>query len=200
MFNSAKRNETAIQKPGPVDREAEKIFPKYIRITREKLEQSISDARGRYELSQGYRQPKPSQNWKVVGNVAEDPRNSEQALREEVLIWLKVGIKKVVIGEDKNGNPVTEQKQPASMLIEYLEEFLETLNAFGADPSSEGAQAFWKEAIRQARPKSAPVDANNEGLNWFDYDPETDLYKAVALDEETLAKRKAEREAEKAAK
>lgn len=199
MFNSSRRNETAIQKADPKSVEAEKIFPKYIRITREKLEQSISDAKGRYELNQGYKQPKPSQNWKVIGNVAEDPKNSEQILKEEVLIWLKVGIKKVVIGVDKNGNDVTQEKQPASLLIEYLEEFLGALNAMEANPNSEEAKAFWKEAIRQARPKSAPIDKENEGLNWFDYDPEADLYEAVALDEETLARRKAEREAEKAA-
>ena len=63
----------------------EKIFDKYVRLTLENIEQSLSDARSRYE--KGNVSVKPSQNWKVV-------KKSEKLIDEEVKVWLKIGLKK----------------------------------------------------------------------------------------------------------
>ena len=45
------------------------ILRSYAIAALEKIEQSISDAKGRYELGHAYADPKKSQNWKVIANA-----------------------------------------------------------------------------------------------------------------------------------
>ena len=105
LFNIKTAQDAAIVKADRVAAMPERIFPKYVALTLAKLEQSIADAQGRYELGQAYSQAKPSQNWKVVKAAPEGASLSE----EEVLVWLKIGIKKQEIAEG-----VKELRIPAS--------------------------------------------------------------------------------------
>lgn len=162
MFISKKAQETSIQKTvrGPV--EVERIFDKYIRLTREKVAKSLSDAQGRYELGHAYKDPKPSQNWKVI-------KQAESVLEETVEMWMKVGIKKVSITTSGE----TEDRQPATALVGILQDWLDMLDAMSADPQSEAAMEFHKVAIEQAKPKTAP---KAEGMTGWVYDSKTDTY------------------------
>ena len=49
--------------------DAEKVFDKYVRLTLGKIEQSLSDAKDRYEEGEADASVKPSQNWKVARRV-----------------------------------------------------------------------------------------------------------------------------------
>ena len=145
----------------------ETIFEKYVRMTREKIEQSISDAQGRYELDQAYAQAKPSQNWKVV---KEAPAGAE--LTEEIVeVWLKIGIKKQEIVEGQ-----TSARIKAVALIPTLNEFLALMERIESNPKSEEATSFHNEAIEAAKPKSNP---KMEGKDGWEYDQTIDQYVAV---------------------
>jgi len=169
MFNLD--NEKAIVKTKPQNRVAEKIFDKYKRITLEKLDKSISEGNGRYnQTSENYRPhstAKPSLNWKVY-NKAE---NIEDELLE---IWLKVGIKKVVIGVDKNTLAPTETMRFAPMeAIGKLVELRQMIDGL----TRENGKEFWEVAVTQAKPKTKPTAKDKEGnLLYSDwkYDDEVD--------------------------
>ena len=129
MFVSKKAQETSIQKTVRGPAEVEKIFDKYIRLTTEKVAKSLSDAQGRYELGHAYKDPKPSQNWKVI-------KQADSVLEEIVEMWMKVGIKKVAITESGE----TVDRQPATALVGILQEWLDMLEGMKADPQSEAAR------------------------------------------------------------
>lgn len=167
LFNIQSAQDAAIVKADRVAATPERIFPKYVALTLAKLEQSIADAQGRYELGKAYSQSKPSQNWKVVKPAREGASLSE----EEVLVWLKIGIKKQEIAEG-----AFELRIPASALIPTLDEMVALLKRIEANPESAEAKAFHAEAIQQAKPKSAP---KAEGKSGWDYDPELDGYVAI---------------------
>ena len=164
MFVSKKAQETSIQKTVRGPAEVEKIFDKYIRLTTEKVAKSLSDAQGRYELGHAYKDPKPSQNWKVI-------KQADSVLEETVEMWMKVGIKKVAITESGE----TVDRQPATALVGILQEWLDMLEGMKADPQSEAARGFHQVAIEQAKPKTAP---KAEGMTGWVYDAETDTYVA----------------------
>ena len=86
LFNIKTAQENAIKRV-IVKKVQEPIFDKYVRTTLEKIEQSISDANGRYNEGKAYAKAKPSQNWKVVNKT-------ESLEQEEVRVWLKIGVKK----------------------------------------------------------------------------------------------------------
>ena len=153
-----------VQKPEAGSKEVERIFAKYARLTLEKLERSISDAQGRYELGQSYSNPKPSLNWRVV-------KQADEVLNEEVVVFLKVGISKVEIAEGKK-----ELRVPATALIPALQEMKALIERIQADPESAEAKAFHAVAIEQAKPKSQP---KAEGKSGWKYDAESDSYLAV---------------------
>ena len=84
-FEKAKGNQIVrLEKDEPG---TETIFDKYVRLTLEKIEQSLSDARSRYEEGKTDASAKPSQNWKVV-------KKGKNLIDEEVKVWLKIGVKK----------------------------------------------------------------------------------------------------------
>ena len=149
----------------------ERIFEKYVAGTLQKLDKSISDAFGRYKMEgKAYTSPKPSENWKVISKEG-TPREDEV-----VKVWLKVGIKKIIIGQrkqkdgsfkDADSLPV---KNAAENLIPTLEEMKANIEAIAADPNGIGRD-FWDIAIVQAKPKTAPKD----GGEWV-YDATTDSY------------------------
>ena len=167
LFNIKSAQAAAIVKADRVAAMPERIFPKYVALTLAKLEQSIADAQGRYELGKAYAQAKPSQNWKVVKPAPEGASLSE----EEVLVWLKIGIKKQEIAEG-----AFELRIPASALIPTLEEMVALLKRIEANPESAEAKSFHAEAIQQAKPKSAPKEAGKSG---WEYDPAIDGYVAI---------------------
>ena len=165
MFVSKKAQETSIQKEvrGPV--EVEKIFDKYIRMTSEKVAKSLSDAKGRYEQGHAYKDPKPSQNWKVV-------KQADSVSEEIVEMWMKIGIKKVAITEDGQ----TEDRQQATAVVGILQDWLDMLEGMKADPQSEAAQEFHRIAIEQAKPKTLPKAEDKTG---WKYDSKIDSYIAI---------------------
>ena len=144
--------------------EVERIFPKYVRLTLEKLDRSISDAKGRYQEGKSYANAKPSMNWRVV-------KSADSVAEEEVVVFLKIGISKMEIAPGKK-----ELRIPASALVEVLEEMRSLIEGIKADPDSEQAQQFHEEAVKQAKPKSAP---KAEGMSGWEYDAESDSYLAV---------------------
>tara|TARA_B110000238_G_C16006232_1_gene386790 strand:- start:398 stop:925 length:528 start_codon:yes stop_codon:yes gene_type:complete len=152
-----------IQKPEPKTKINEPVFVKYQRMTLEKLDKSLIEAEGRYgENARPYSDTKPSQNWKV-SKQAELPRN------EEVTVWLKVGIEKVVIG----ANEATTLKMTPDAAIAWLKAMRTQI----ASLTLETGKDFHQLAIKQAKPKTAP---KSEEFSVFEYNASTDLYEAVA--------------------
>jgi maltodextrin utilization protein YvdJ len=168
LFNIKTAQENAIKRV-IVKKVQEPIFDKYVRTTLEKIEQSISDANGRYNEGKAYAKAKPSQNWKVVNKT-------ESLEQEEVRVWLKIGVKKQGLYLDDNGNEVFETKIPSSALLDTLNEFKQSVEFVRDNRDSDVAKEFWKEAIEAAKPKSAP---KTEGKTGWSYDEASDNYVAV---------------------
>lgn len=154
------------------EKEIVPIFDDYIAKTLKKLDKSISDAQGRYQ-SDGkltYKDAKPSQNWKVFGK--KDVPLSE----EKVRVWLKVGIKKVVLGDiyDDNGALVKKDadiipvKNAQENLIPVLEEMRSNIEYIRDNRDSEAAQEFWELAKASAKPRT-----NGEA---YKYDKKSDTW------------------------
>lgn len=192
MFANPQNEKTAIQPTVRVAKEEKTIFERYIELTREKLESSLSDAKGRYVLGHGYKEPKPSKNWKVISKAAQDPKNQEQLDAEIVQLKMNVGTINVPVKADGS----KFDRQPGSEVVNVLTRWMEMLDDMEENPNSEGARAFHETALIAAFPKSLPKDKNNEGLNWWKYNEDTDRYDAVALSEEELKKAKEERAAQ----
>ena len=192
MFANEQNEKTAIQPTVRVAKEQKTIFERYIELTRKKLVQSLADANGRYVLGHGYKNPKPSLNWKVVGKAAQDPKNQEQLDAEIVQLKMNVGTINVPVKADGS----KFDRQPGSEVVNVLTRWMDMLDEMEKNPNSEGARAFHETAIIAAFPKSLPKDKENEGLNWWDYNEDADRYDAVALSEEELAKAKEAREAQ----
>ena len=148
----------------------EPIFDKVVRQTLAKLEQSISDANGRYTEGKAYAQAKPSKNWKVV------TKNAESLDAENVEVWLKIGVKKASLFQDEQGNDVFSVKIPSSKLLETLNEMKENIEFLRENRDSAESKAFWQEAIEAQKPKSAP---KTEGKTGWEYNSESDTYIAV---------------------
>ena len=159
----------AVIKKAPAKKKIARIFDKYVALTLEKLERSLSDAQGRYEEGRAYSSPVPSQNWRVRKAA---PKGAS-LLEEKVECFLKIGIKKMVVGE--NGETVLGPI-PAANLVPALEFWKQMVESIKEDPSSEAAKAFHAEAIEQARPKT---NAGN-----YVYSTESDSY--VAKEEPNL--------------
>jgi len=170
MFNT--NDDKAIVKLENVTKIDEKIFDKYKRMTLEKLEKSISEGNGRYNQdSENYRPystAKPSLNWKVY--------NKADNIDDELLeIWLKVGIKKVAIGQNANGDEIFTKRYAPMDAIEELKSLREQV----AGITRENGKAFWDVAIEQAKPKTKPTakDANGN-LLFSDWQYEDDVNSA----------------------
>lgn len=150
----------AIQKVARVAKEKETVFQSIQRKTLAKLDKSILEIEGRYgDESRPYSDAKPSENWKVA-------KKQDIIANEEVFVWLKIGIRKQVIGVDG----ATQLKMKPADAKAWLIAMRDTIAGFTiAD------EAFHSEAIIAARPKSAP---KAEGMNSWKYNSETDLYEA----------------------
>lgn len=153
------------------EKEIVPIFDDYIAKTLKKLDKSISDAQGRYQ-SDGkltYKDAKPSQNWKVFGK-------STSLADEKVRVWLKVGIKKVVLGDiyDDNGNLVKKDadiipvKNAQENLIPVLEEMRSNIEYIRDNRDSEAAKEFWELAKASAKPRTNGDD--------YKYDKKSDSW------------------------
>jgi|SaaInlStandDraft_1057018.scaffolds.fasta_scaffold06137_6 hypothetical protein len=150
----------AIQKVARVAQAKETVFQGIQRKTLEKLDKSILEIEGRYgDDSRPYSDAKPSQNWKVV-------KQQDSIDIEEVYVWLKIGIRKQVIGAEG----ATQLKMKPAAAKAWLIAMREAIAGFTLED-----KAFHSEAIIAARPKSTP---KAEGMNSWKYNPETDLYEA----------------------
>jgi hypothetical protein len=173
MFNT--NDEKVIVKVVGLKAINEKIFDKYKRLTLAKLDKSISEGNGRYNQESANYRPystaKPSLNWRVY--------NKADSIEDELLeIWLKVGIKKVAIGQDENGNEILTKRYAPIDAIEELKSLREQV----AGLTRENGKAFWDIAIKQAKPKTAPKDERySDWKPCFDVNSETfDTYIAIA--------------------
>ena len=192
MFANTQNEMTKIQPTVRVAKEDKTIFERYIELTRKKLVKSLADANGRYVLGHGYKDPKPSLNWKVISKAAQDPKNQEQLDAEVVQLKMNVGTINVSVSAD--GSKFL--RQPGSEVVNVLTRWMEMLDEMEENPNSEGARAFHETAILAAFPPSRPKDKNNEGLNWWNYNEEADRYDAVALSEKQLKKAEEARQAQ----
>lgn len=180
-----------IVKPKRVAEERKTILERMALTTLDKLEESISDAKGRYVEFKAAKdaERKPAPLWQVV-KAAERVENAEgkfvfreaDLLNEEVKVWLTVGISKLEIG----GPGVVEIVVPASMLISVLEDMKNMVEAARNADGSEASEAFWALAIERAFPPSRPKD---EKFNFWEYDQPNDQWvptfdKAIAKADE----------------
>ena len=161
----------AIVRRASTPKEEERIFDKYVRTTLEKIELSISDAKGRYEEGKAYTNPKPSKLWKVV-------KTAENLLEEQVEIKLTIGIKKQTLFT-RDGVDYTDVKVYASELIGWLERFKQTVESVRDNPTSAFAREFHQSAIEAAFPKSKPSPVRNPGKTAWEYNAELDNYIAI---------------------
>ena len=155
-------NNKIVRQPA-ASKQPERIFDKYITSTLAKIDRSIADANGRYNTDgvASYKIPKPSLNWKVVGKA-------DNVENENVMVFLKVGIEKVVIDQETGA---TELKVPSSVLVSVLEEMRSNIESLVEDRESQEARDFWELPIKQAKPKTTPKD----GGTWA-YDGASDTY------------------------
>ena len=165
IFNFEQAQQNQIDRPERGNVGAEEVFDKYVRLTLENIEQSLSDAKDRYEQGEADASAKPSQNWKVV-------KKGDTFLDEEVKVWLKIGVKKQGLFVNHKGVEVLEVKIPASKLVDQLLEFKQAIEFVRDNPDTGIAKEFHEEAIQQAKPKA------EDKTDW-EYDPEIDLYVAI---------------------
>jgi len=148
------------------------IFAAFHELTIKSLEQSLVDARARYEQGVAVADPGPSLNWAVTNQAVAGeggaPPSLEQLLQEEVVLWLNVGDQRleIVPGSDH----ATIQ---ASALINALQEMKGMVEAFSSDRASELATQFHEIAVAQAKPANPPEE---EGKSGWEYDSATDRY------------------------
>ena len=152
-------------------KEVERIFDKYVRQTLEKIELSISDAKGRYEEGKAYTDPKPSKLWKVV-------KKADTLEEEKVEIKLVIGIKKQVLFT-KDGVDHTSAKIKSPLLLKYLEAFKQKVEYARDNPTSDFGKEFHQSAIDAALPKSKPSPKTNPGKTDWEYDADSDTYIAI---------------------
>ncbi len=160
---------------GSSESQGDGIFAAFHELTMKSLEQSLLDARARYEQGQAIADPGPSLNWAVTNQAVagEDgsPPSLEQLLQEEVVLWLNVGDERleIVPGSD-------HANIQASALINALQEMKGMVEAFASDRSSELATLFHQTAIAQAKPANPPEE---EGKSGWEYDAAVDRYVPV---------------------
>ena len=109
-----------------------------------RLEQSLSDAKGRYVEGKSYSQAKPSKNWRVT-------KEADRLEDEVVTVYLQVG-KRLVESQGRDGL-ATKHKLPSTMLIAWLEEQLENVRSL-TDDGSELANWFKAHAKDASEPTS----------------------------------------------
>jgi hypothetical protein len=149
------------------------ILRSYAIAALERIEQSISDAKGRYELGHAYADPKKSQNWKVIANAAQKVVGeiSKNALRKEtVCVWLNVGQSKFVIGKNQEGKEVDYFDLTSSaQLVPTLEQMKAMVEAVrdGAGLDAEMVYTLHSMAIARSIGPSRP---KGEGVNTYAYD------------------------------
>lgn len=124
-----------------------------------RLEQSLSDAKGRYVEGKSYSQAKPSKNWRVT-------KEADRLEDEVVTVYLQVG-KRLVESQGRDGSAGTKHKLPSTLLVAWLEEQLENVRSLTDDGS---AVAEWFKA--HAKDASQPTSKKFVGR----YVPELDRW------------------------
>jgi len=145
MFTSKIASQNALVKPA----KAPKVFVTSFETQKakllERLDQSLSDAKGRYQEGKAYRDPKKSVNWKVVKQ--DEDRNLENDVVE---VYLQVG-RPLVESQGRDGSVGTKHKLPSTLLVAWLEEQVENVLAL-TDDGSQLAVWFKEHAKNASKP------------------------------------------------
>ena len=165
MFTPKSQIET-IQSTKRVAAQKARLFNRVKANTLSKLNKSLDDLEGRYELGKNYADPKPSQNWKVV--------RKGQTLEQDVLeIWLKVGIMKAPINAE-GALAVRVTPSNAKAYLTEIRDWIDTL-----EENTPQSEDFKAKAIEASVPKSKPNQKKNPNTNAWEYDDDLGQYKAV---------------------
>ena len=182
MFTSNVAQTHEVKKPEPVAKERLSCFDTQLAKLQARLEQSLSDARGRYnedgsKTDRSYGKSKPSKNWRVVNKVY---KADEQ---EQVEVFLQVGKPLVEV----NGKLRT--RLPAVQLVPWLEEQLANVETLKTADRSSGVGEWFKLLAKAA---SKPTTDKSV----WEYDEGTDLWNKVRdLSDEEVAANRAAKEA-----
>ena len=140
-----------------------RLFARVKKNTLAKLNLSLSDLDGRYASSNAYKNPKPSQNWKVV--------KKGETLEYDVLeVWLKVGIVKAPINAEGD-KEVRLTPENAKAYLTEMRDWVQSL-----EENDDASEEFQKLAIEASFPKSKP---KGEGMNDWKYDKDSGQYIAI---------------------
>ena len=146
FFPSKVASERGLVKPKPAEKVVLTSFETQKGHLLARLEKSLSDAKGRYEEGKAYRDPKKSENWRVVKQ--DEDRNLEN---DVVLVYLQVGKPQV---ESQGPEGVGKKhKLKSADLVPWLEEQLENVRSL-TDDGSELAVWFRKHAKDASQPTS----------------------------------------------
>ena len=145
MFTSKIASQNALVKPAP----AVKVFVTSFETQKahllERLDQSLSDAKGRYAEGKSYSQAKPSKNWRVT-------KEADRLEDEVVTVFLQVG-RRLVESQGRDGASGVKHKLPSTLLVAWLEEQLENVLSL-SDDGSEVAEWFKAHAKAASKPTS----------------------------------------------
>ena len=144
FFPSKVATERGLVKPEPTKKVVLTSFETQKAHLLERLDQSLSDAKGRYVEGKSYAQPKPSKNWRVT-------KEADRLEDEVVTVYLQVG-KRLVESAGPEGVD-KKHKLKSADLVPWLEEQLENVLSL-TDDGSELAVWFKKHAKDASQPTS----------------------------------------------
>ena len=145
MFTSKIASENALVKPAPKAKVFVTSFETQKAHLLARLEQSLSDAKGRYVEGKSYSQAKPSKNWRVT-------KEADRLEDEVVTVYLQVG-KRLVESQGRDSAAGKKHKLPSTLLVAWLEEQLENVRSLTND-GSELAEWFRLNAKDASKPTS----------------------------------------------
>ena len=158
FFPSKVATERGLVKPERTKKAVVTCFYRQKANLLKRLEQSLSDAKGRYVEGKSYSQPKPSENWRVT-------KEADCLENEVVTVFLQVG-KRLVESAGPKG--VGKKHELASAdLVDWLEEQLENVRSLEND-GSELSEWFREHAKDASKPPSKSFVG--------DYDKKVDLW------------------------
>ena len=174
------------------------IFTTYLKSTLKKLDDSISDAEGRYVTGPALERPAPSPCFRVKRKLAH-AEGSAASGDETCVVFVKVGISKLTVNP---AGATEKQKEEIEVYAKALPSLLKSVRKSIADLEAEHEQGmlsdfgkkFHEIAIAEAKPKTFPLKDEHiaAGLNGWEHDENDDRYypAAVTLSAEDEAKYK----------
>lgn len=145
MFTSKIASQHALVKPVPKAKVFVTSFETQKAHLLERLDQSLSDAKGRYAEGKSYSQAKPSKNWRVT-------KEADRLEDEVVTVYLQVG-KRLVESQGSASTVGTKHKLPSTQVVAWLEEQVENVLSL-TDDGSDVAKWFREHAKAASKPTS----------------------------------------------